>query len=623
MQLRAPLPTAALLIALAPAAAALQSACWQDGAPCPQGRFEGHSFVIDGKMYVLGGFGKGIKALTRVDVLDPLTGAWSTRADLPAPVTHVGLALDDLQRTAWLAGGFVGDNPGVATDAVWSYDVDQDVWSPGPPLPRPVAGGGFARLGRELHWFGGFEADRDTNVPDHWVLDLDDLAQGWSSLAPLPQPRGHVGGAALLGRVHAIGGQFAHDTSPVDLDFHHAYDPLSDTWSEVAPLPFPRSHFESGTFLVDGKVVIVGGRSIVMGLWALSDVTAYDPTSDVWMALPPLPQPRLGPTAELLGTEIYVTAGTLPDFDTEVDTWYVSKDVSTSVHLRINCGGGEYVSPVDGAVWCPDYGFLAGDAFANPAVPDIANTDEDDLFRTYRTSASWQPGELRYSFPAAPGKYRLRLRFAEILHGATGYGGPSVGQRIMRFVVEGTTQKSNYDVAQEVGVETATDLLFDFDVEGVTVDLVILTSQGEPMVSAIEMLGLPEDAFEVFCPSNPNSTGAPADIRFTGSSSLGANELTLFASPVPSGFGVFFYGRIETDVPMADGRRCVAAPFVRLPAKGITTDTLVLKVNLGNPPNGGEIMAGSTWLFQGWFRDPAAGGAGSNTSAALRMHFTD
>lgn len=607
---------AALL--LAPSALAQ---CWKNERPVPFGRFEGLSLEVDGDLYVFGGFGKFFQALTNVDVFDPQTGQWSARAPMPVPVTHIGMARDD--RTVWIAGGFAGTHPGVATDAVWTYDLDLDQWAPGPALPRPVASGALAVTDRDLHWFGGLEADRDTNVADHWVLDLDDVAGGWSSLAPMPEPRCHFAAVVLGGRIHALGGQYRHDTNPLDVDLHHVYDPANDTWSTAAPLLTARSHFEPGTMVFNGHAVIVGGRSNQVGLSQMRDVTAYDPVADRWTALRSLPEARLAPSAKVLGNRLYVTAGTQADFQPRTEHWSVPASLTAPAHLRVNCGGPRYVA-TDHAVWCADEGFLAGDAFANPAVPDVANTDDDELYRTYRTSAPWAPDHLDYRLPADDGKYRLRLHFAEIRHGATGYGGPSVGQRVMRVVVEGVQHKAYLDVANKVGVEAALTLTFDFEASGGAVDLTLVASVGEPMVSAMELLRLPDDAFEVFCTSYPNTTGSAAEIAFTGSASLAANELRLTAAPVPDEFGLFFYGANETDVPFGHGRRCIASPIYRLPAKAVNGGTLAHLVNLLQPPKpGGQILAGSSWIFQGWFRDTAAGGPGFNSSSALRLLFTD
>jgi hypothetical protein len=40
-----------------------------------------------------------------------------------------------------------------------------------------------------------------------------------------------------------------------------------------------------------------------------------------------------------------------------------------------------------------------------------------------------------------------------------------------------------------------------------------------------------------------------------------------------------------------------------------------------NPLSGGAITAGSTWHFQYWFRDSAAGGAGADLSDGLTVTF--
>jgi hypothetical protein len=47
-------------------------------------------------------------------------------------------------------------------------------------------------------------------------------------------------------------------------------------------------------------------------------------------------------------------------------------------------------------------------------------------------------------------------------------------------------------------------------------------------------------------------------------------------------------------------------------------------LDLGNPPNpNGLILAGSTWHFQLWYRDPLGGGGTTNTSDGLRVDFCD
>ncbi|HTL06229.1 MAG TPA: kelch repeat-containing protein [Gemmatimonadales bacterium] len=283
---------------------------WAPQPDAPMQVFESPVAVVDGQLYVFGGFTNAkVQASGAVWQYDPASGRWTRKRDLPSRRTHVNPAR--VGEALWFAGGFVGDDPGPATDEVWRYDWRADRWTPGPPLPEPIAGGVLLSLRDTLHFFGGFRRDRNTNSAAHWVLAPRDAGPPpvWTSAAPLPKPRGHLGGAVLDGALYAIGGCVGHDPNPVDVPWVHRYDPATDRWTEVAPLPFPRSHFEPSVVVRAGRIVVLGGRSWPRGLDALDDVTEYDPGTDRWLARPPLPEPRLSPIAVLLGDRILAGLG--------------------------------------------------------------------------------------------------------------------------------------------------------------------------------------------------------------------------------------------------------------------------------------------------------------------------
>lgn len=283
---------------------------WKTVAPSPIERSEGPpSAVVNDKLYVFGGFYNELfQATTRSDVYDPATNKWTRIADMPIAVTHLKAAVDG--QTIWFAGGFQGDNPGPAISDVWKYNVTSDTWSKGPSLPEVRSAGALVRLDRELHYFGGFKADRNTATGEHLVLSLEG-GTNWTTAAPLPDPRGHLGGAALGGKIYAIGGARSHHIKPVDVNSVHAYDPANNTWTTVASLPTPRSHFESSTTILNDRLLIVGGRSSTTGKTALNHVTQYDPTTNTWIALPPLPDELIAPVAQVIGNQIIVANGGL------------------------------------------------------------------------------------------------------------------------------------------------------------------------------------------------------------------------------------------------------------------------------------------------------------------------
>lgn len=150
--------------------------------------------------------------------------------------------------------------------------------------------------------------------------------------------------------------------------------------------------------------------------------------------------------------------------------------------------------------------------------------------------------------------------------------------------------------------------------------------------SVVDMGSLPFDlpGPETFCTPLPNSTGAGAHISWSGTTSLTSNDFVLHAVGLPPGQpGVFYYGPERTLVPFADGLRCVGAGSLGLfrlnppQASGAGGTTMrQLDVTAAPAVSGpGAIHPGTTWTFQLWYRDPAAGMSGSNTTDALTASF--
>lgn len=138
-----------------------------------------------------------------------------------------------------------------------------------------------------------------------------------------------------------------------------------------------------------------------------------------------------------------------------------------------------------------------------------------------------------------------------------------------------------------------------------------------PFAAVLKELG------ERYCSTSVNSTGGGAQIHASGSSSAAANDLELSASPVPANqFGLFFYGPSQIELPFGDGFLCVGGGLHRLPV-GTASKAMELRFPVDNTlPPATNLTAGSTWNFQAWFRDLAAGGAGYNLSDGVSILFT-
>jgi N-acetylneuraminic acid mutarotase len=70
----------------------------------------------------------------------------------------------------------------------------------------------------------------------------------------MPTPRFEVSVETLNGKIYVIGGV---DKNEYLTDIVEVYDPQTDKWSTVAPIPEPSDH--TGLASYDGKLYLTGG----------------------------------------------------------------------------------------------------------------------------------------------------------------------------------------------------------------------------------------------------------------------------------------------------------------------------------------------------------------------------
>jgi hypothetical protein len=122
-----------------------------------------------------------------------------------------------------------------------------------------------------------------------------------------------------------------------------------------------------------------------------------------------------------------------------------------------------------------------------------------------------------------------------------------------------------------------------------------------------------------------NSSGAGAILAASGTTSVSADNLVLTTTQMPTNkAGILFMSQnTVAAVPFWDGLRCLKAPIVRYPGKNSgSTGSFAYGPGLV-AASSGTILAGSTWNFQSWFRDPPGPcSTGANTSNAIQAQFT-
>lgn len=288
---------------------------WTELAPSSLKKLESQSAKVDDKLYTFAGFLDGFIITDATEIYDVKNNIWSNGAPMPVPVTHMGKAV--VKDDVWMIGGFAGNDPGVATDKVQIYNTTTDNWRMGPALPAPRGAGAATYNNGKIHFFGGLMPDRVTDVSEHYILDPENLAAGWISAAPLPNGRNQLSAASVKGLVYAIGGQFGHDDGVEYLRYLDVYDPATDSWTPRADLPSDRSHFEPGTLVHNDKIIIIGGRR---GFFFFDNVTEYDPAEDSWTERCKLPEPLLAPSAEIFDDQLIIANGGFKESDLRDNT---------------------------------------------------------------------------------------------------------------------------------------------------------------------------------------------------------------------------------------------------------------------------------------------------------------
>jgi N-acetylneuraminic acid mutarotase len=145
----------------------------------------------------------------------------------------------------------------------------------------------------------------------------------WTRVATLPGSGLNAPAAVLLKeKLYVIGGFEA--TSNVPTDRVHVWDTKTRRWSEAAPLPAPRGGHAAA--MLGGRIHVLGGGNESS---TLAQHTVFDPVADSWRELAPLPTPRGSPAAVVVERRLWSLGGRsgaddfgdVDVYDPEGDAW--------------------------------------------------------------------------------------------------------------------------------------------------------------------------------------------------------------------------------------------------------------------------------------------------------------
>ncbi|MDR0318813.1 MAG: hypothetical protein LBI09_02115 [Nitrososphaerota archaeon] len=179
------------------------------------------------------------------------------------------------------------------------------------------------------------------------------MADSWNAKTPMNQARYDLGIIVVDGKIYAIGGQvtgypdaFFHDRFNDSLvGTNERYDPATDAWVILEPMPTPRADFAIATY--QGKIYCIGGavgesRMYGMTQWWTAYITCginevYDTVTGRWSTINSLPVDGMNLKAHTINGQIFVIADSdLFMYDPVADLW-AQKDSIPLLPRDVRC----------------------------------------------------------------------------------------------------------------------------------------------------------------------------------------------------------------------------------------------------------------------------------------------
>jgi N-acetylneuraminic acid mutarotase len=191
----------------------------------------------------------------------------------------------------------------------------------GAPFPEPDEELYGVAVGGKLYVIGGWGDGKARGVN----YEYDPATDKWTKKQPMPRPAHHAALAAVNGKIYAFGGFVAPATTAVPLgaawepiDNAYEFNPATDSWKPLPPLPGKRGSAIAAE--VGGKIYVIGGATTMEGsedpfftafgpARVLGTNDVYDPATNKWESRNPMSVARNHAFSGVVNGKIYVIGG--------------------------------------------------------------------------------------------------------------------------------------------------------------------------------------------------------------------------------------------------------------------------------------------------------------------------
>ncbi|OAV44633.1 galactose oxidase [Lewinella sp. 4G2] len=282
---------------------------WREVTPAdgsaPTARHEAAFIRVGDKAYLLGG--RGIKP---VDILDLETMTWTAGAESPVEIHHFQPVVyrDEIYLMGAMTGGYPGETP---LPEIHIYSPAKDAWRTGATIPegRRRGGAGAVLHDEKIYLVCGIvDGHRGGHVT--WLDAYDPRTDTWTQLPDAPRPRDHFQAVSHENKLYAVAGRttvaatnpFANTIGQVDV-----YDVPSQTWSTLTDT-LPTHRAGNAALVLNDDLYVLGGESTAHEV-AHSEVEVRGLPDGTWRALDSLSRGRHGTGVVHHGGQLIMASG--------------------------------------------------------------------------------------------------------------------------------------------------------------------------------------------------------------------------------------------------------------------------------------------------------------------------
>jgi RNA polymerase sigma factor (sigma-70 family) len=266
---------------------------WTKKADMPTARAANSSSVVNGKIYVIGGWDDNGAGMSTVEEYDPVINKWTTKANMPTP--RQGIKTEVVNGKIYAMTDYFKITP------VEEYDPKTNIWKQKANIPWPGGGAGIAVLDNKIYVIGGWNSGHVANVAVY-----DPETDKWENKNNLPVATANGSASVVKGKIYLVGGWVLNAFS---INTVWEYNPITDSWRKMADMPTAR--LGHTTSVLNGKIYAIGGETgeLANVRKALRTVEVYDPEKNQWETKNDMPKNLEWHSASVINNKIYIFGG--------------------------------------------------------------------------------------------------------------------------------------------------------------------------------------------------------------------------------------------------------------------------------------------------------------------------